>query len=82
MKKTQYYCDICQEEIKGIDLQDIQVIFHTEQTEGRSCGPYLSNESLEICETCYQKVLDGNYIHAHGAQGHNKYYFNTRKDQS
>lgn len=53
----------------------LQVIFHTEQTEGRGVKPYLSLQSLDVCEKCMEKVLKGNYVHGSGAQGVNDFYF-------
>ena len=87
MKKSYHICDISgcnntvKDDSKHVD-KSIQVIFHTEQTEGRSSSPYLSSENLDICEDHMDKVLEGNYIHASGAQGNNRYYFknnNTKK---
>ena len=76
---TIYICDICKNKLNQnneIKLKfNIQVIFHTEQTEGRNVNPYLSNEKIDICQKCYNKVLEGNYIHGNGAQGCNNYYF-------
>lgn len=79
MKKEIFYCDVCKKEN---DIRDIQmdVIFTTEQTEGRSCAPHLSKEKLQICEKCLGKVLKGNYIFASGAQGYNEYYFKESKN--
>ena len=85
IKKT-LFCDVCLQEMKerGISALDplsrdtvdrIQVIFETEQTEGRTTKPYLSEEKIDICQKCLDKVLDGNYLHATGAMGHNNYYF-------
>lgn len=74
--KTIMSCDIkdCNSEIK-VKTEKIQVIFTTEQTEGRSCTPYLSEERFDMCEACMNKVLEGNYIFGYGAQGYNTYYF-------
>lgn len=77
MKIEKLICDVdnCitnNEDVKSVDLQ---VIFETNQTDGRSCKPYLSNEKVDLCTNCRQKILDNNYLHAYGAQGHNTYYF-------
>ena len=55
--------------------KSIQCIFTTEQTEGRTIDPHLSNATMEICGDCYSHVVKGNYIWARGAMGHNTYYF-------
>ena len=74
MKKTVTYCDICGSE-DDITEETIQVIFTTEQTEGRGCEPYLSGHKLDICKVCKRSILKGNCLWGSGAQGYNKYYF-------
>lgn len=81
MKKiiTKYYCDVCKKETNNEEI-DIQVIFTTEQNEGRSCYPHLCNEKLNICDDCMEKILfDGNYIFASGGMGINTYVFKDRE---
>lgn len=72
--KTTYVCDICNSENDYNCERNMQVIFYTEQTEGRSVKPYLSKVDMCVCNECLAVVLEGNYIHAHGAMGCNKYY--------
>lgn len=76
MSEVKYrVCDIegCENKTK-INVK-IQVKFHTEQTEGRNVKPYLSMETIDICEEHYQKMLEENkLINAYGAQGYNQYY--------
>jgi hypothetical protein len=74
MKKEITYCDVCEKEAK-ITTKLVSVIFTTDQTEGRSCQPYLVTDRIDICKDCDKKILDGNFLYAHGAQGHNTYYF-------
>lgn len=67
-----YHCDVC----KALNprlAQQIQVIFTTDQTEGRSVVPYLSLQTIDICEDCMSYVLSGRYLFAHGAMGFNTY---------
>lgn len=76
MKKIieEVYCDICHK--KATTHKTLQVIFTTEQTEGRSCKPYLSfPEELDLCDDCLGKIMKGNYVFGSGAQGYNDYYF-------
>ena len=75
MKKTveHYFCDICGKETTVIPVS-YPVIFHTEQTEGRSVDPYIDQTKLDICEECAEKAFK---IHAIGAQGYNKYEIRT-----
>ncbi len=72
MKRTieKFYCDIC-----GIECEDVKhinypVIFHTDQTEGRTCNPYISNQNIDVCNKCCEQILK---LSAVGAQGYNKY---------
>jgi hypothetical protein len=80
MKKEIWSCDVCKKEGR-IEAIEIQVIFTTDQTEGRSISPYLSREKVEICQDCMNKILQGNYLFAHGAQGYNTYYFKQSSPQ-
>lgn len=72
MKKTtvQYFCDVCRNEANKLTEIKYPVIFHTEQTEGRSCSPYISTQLLECCDSCINKILR---LHGWGAQGDNDY---------
>lgn len=72
MKKTIeiLICDICKKEVEKIKSLTIPVIFHTDQTEGRECKPYISMEKLDICEECATKITN---VHGWGAQGYNEY---------
>lgn len=78
MKTEKYLCDVsgCEENVpEDLRSKKIQVIFTTEQTEGRSVKPYLSTETLDICEKCLGRILEGNYLFGNGAQGYNQYNF-------
>ncbi len=81
MKKHLTYCDICEKEadIMNPDYK-LQVIFTTEQTEGRAVPhPYLQIAIMDICSRCLNRVLQGEAIWAHGAQGYNTYYFKDNR---
>lgn len=72
------FCDICKSKEK-VSKKRIPIIFTTEETEGRSCEPYLTIETLDICENCYKTMIDNSTIpNAHGAQGYNTYYLKNR----
>ena len=74
--KKIFICDVCNHEFKTGFIEDnIQVIFHTKQTEGYPVKPYLSTCKIDICEECKIHLLKGNYLHANGAQGCNTYSF-------
>lgn len=76
-KKTieQYFCDICGKQADVINV-NYPVIFHTEQDEGRSVKPYISQEKLDMCQECLLKTLA---IDGSGAQGANKYTLRNLK---
>lgn len=65
----QTFCDICKNEA---EVQSIKypVIFHTEQDEGRTVKPYVSYETIDMCQECLHKAL---VIQGYGAQGVNHY---------
>lgn len=73
-----YSCDIngCSDEVTH-RLETLQVIFTTEQDEGRATAPYLGKESLDLCDHHFDRVLQGDAIWAAGAMGHNIYTFKT-----
>lgn len=72
---TKIYCDVCKEETNNEEI-DIQVIFTTEQNEGKPIPPHLCSEKLNICDRCMDRILiDGKYIYASGAMGSNIYEF-------
>jgi hypothetical protein len=76
MKREICNCDIngCNNEVTHHKNMSIQVIFTTEQTEGRSVNPYLDTVVIDICEECLEKVVKNKkYIVAYGAQGYNIY---------
>ena len=72
MKRTtvQYFCDLCYIETDKLTEINYPVIFHTEQTEGKNCSPYISMQMLECCDSCINKIV---MLHGWGAQGHNEY---------
>ena len=78
MKTTIYTCDIkdCNNPVKKENIsKSLQILFVTEQTEGRGCSPYLVNVKLDICESCLGRILSGTPLYGAGAMGFNKYFF-------
>lgn len=75
IKTVTIVCDIkgCGQHASNT-ISKLSVIFNTEQTEGRSCEPYISNQDLDLCPDHMREVLGGKMIKASGAQGHNIYY--------
>lgn len=88
MEKTVHTttCDICKKQecienglnvaiMRQIHPRKVQVIFTTDQTEGRSHKPYLTLETPDICSDCYKRILKGEALYGAGAQGYNEYWF-------
>lgn len=69
---TQCFCDVCKREVDNLREVKYPVIFHTEQTEGKGCSPYISYNKIEFCDECFGKALR---LHGWGAQGYNDYSF-------
>ncbi len=75
MEKIIITCDLCDKEKTDIKKYNMQVIFETEQNEGRTTEPYFSNIGLDLCKSCYQSIIDERqYISATGAMGQNNYF--------
>lgn len=73
--QTKYFCDIygCKNECHK-DYVKMQVIFTTEQTEGRPSNRYFAEANIHICNDHRIQLLEeGKYILANGAQGYNNY---------
>ncbi len=69
---TTHKCDICGKEAKHLQ-QKLQVVFTTEQTEGRPTTPHLTIEVLDLCDGCLARIVDRHPVRGQGAQGHNTY---------
>lgn len=75
MKSEIFTCDIknCKN-VASHKEKPMQVIFTTEQTEGRSVTPHLSNVTIDLCDEHMNKLVEeSKYIRASGAMGHNDY---------
>ena len=75
MKEEKYTCDVCKipYEVNYKNVK-MQVIFESEQNEGRKSPPYFNFVNLDLCVSCMNTTLAGYYIFASGAMGHNTYY--------
>ena len=76
MKYEIFRCDItgCKKDVVHRTIL-LQIIFTTDQTEGRSTEPYLTHETLDVCADCYERILQGDSVFGSGAMGHNTYRF-------
>ena len=74
-KVVGYYCDIegCGESVKPEAVREYDVVFETEQNEGRSTEPYFSADELYLCDEHTKEVLRLTPIKVTGAMGFNKY---------
>jgi hypothetical protein len=72
-----FYCDVCHAEAVTQEV-NYPVIFLSEQTEGRPVKPYISQERLDICDACAQRML---MLEGYGAQGNNVFEFRKRDDR-
>ena len=57
---THYYCDICQKEVKSIEnfvTLQVPVFRHYDDTEFKSCDPYIEYEDLDFCPKCLAQVI-------------------------
>ena len=87
MTKTSIICDICGNEISVSDKNSanpqnhkvtVPIIFHTNQEDGRPVEPYVSFESIDICNECLMRLTN---LHAGGCQGYNEYFWDTEIDK-
>jgi hypothetical protein len=73
-------CDVCGgNKILNYE-RDMQVVFTTERTEGRSCKPYLDVVTLDICNGCLEEIYNGRQLMGAGAQGCYSYFFRKIRD--
>ena len=62
-------CDLCGSEADCISV-NYPVVFTSDQTEGRPCKPYVSQQKIDVCHKCKGKILR---VTGYGAMGFNKY---------
>jgi hypothetical protein len=72
MKKVSeiFICDVCNKEEVKMQTISYPVLFTTDQTEGKPRKPYISQEKLDLCSSCLDKIVK---LQGSGAQGHNTY---------
>ena len=69
------FCDICHSE-GYVEKIPYPVIFHTDQTDGQPCEPYISCEDMDVCEVCKEKLLT---LHATGTRG--RYIYRIKAEE-
>lgn len=80
MTKNTLVCDLKDcgkewEKPEKYQQRTMQVVYTTDQTEGRCVEPYFENLKLDICPDCMGKIMKSRrYLEAHGAQGYHNVY--------
>lgn len=76
-----YYCDIdgCDTPVEPKDVREYEVVFDTEQNEGRSTEPYFQPAELYLCDKHREAYMAIQPIRASGAMGFNKYKFTAKQ---
>ena len=69
IQQTIEKCDLCGKQASTETIK-YPVIFISDQTEGRSCKPYIDYQNLDLCAECKAATCA---ITAYGAQGLNTY---------
>lgn len=64
------HCDLCGRQDDECQRIDYPVVFETDQTDRRSCEPYIYCKSIDVCPACQRRIL---MVRATGAMGRNKY---------
>jgi len=77
MKEIIKKCDIENSKHCGTArTYEVDVVFSTEQNEGRTTSPYIDRVEIELCEACRNKMLTERIMpKAYGAMGFNHYKF-------
>lgn len=79
MKKTItiYSCDICGKKV-GVTKIKYPVMFHTTQSDGMSCKPYIAYKEIDVCGDCMAKTI---MIDGYGAQGYHTYKIKKSEEE-
>lgn len=68
---AKWFCDFCGKEIpESMTNRHVHVYKTCEDTEGRACKPYISDEHYDICDKCYIQTSNV----AAGPRGENPYF--------
>lgn len=53
-----FKCDVCGREIERAHSITLPVRWTTEQNEGRPCTPYVKEETIDLCDECFERAVD------------------------
>lgn len=67
-----FRCDVCGLEVEQAHSTTLPVRWTTEQNEGRPCPSYVKEETIDLCDGCFERVV---VIEAAGCMGRNRYRF-------
>lgn len=67
-----FKCDVCGRGIERAHSITLPVRWTTEHDEGRPRTPYVKEETIDLCDGCFEKAV---VIEAAGCMGRNRYQF-------
>lgn len=81
MRREIITCDICKEDDEAATKKSVPVVFTTEQTEGYPTKPHITSVTVDVCQGCLDHMAENReFLTASGAQGHNRYWFESKKE--
>lgn len=78
-----YGCDLCgKESQEKNDFKKVRlnVIWTTEQSEGKNCKPYIDDEKLLLCQGCMDRIASSLIVKAYREHGDNQFEFIEPQD--
>ena len=73
-----FKCDVCGREIERAHSITLPVRWTTEQDEGRPCTPYVKEETIDLCDECFERAV---VIEAAGCMGRNSYRLASEEER-
>lgn len=73
-----FKCDVCGREIERAHSITLPVRWTTEQNEGRLCTPYVKEETIDLCDECFERAV---VIEAAGCMGRNSYRLASEEER-
>lgn len=73
-----FKCDVCGREIERAHSITLPVRWTTEQNEGRPCTPYVKEETIDLCDECFERAV---VIEAAGCMGRNSYRLASEEER-
>lgn len=73
-----FKCDVCGREIERANSITLPARWTTEQNEGRPCTPYVKEETIDLCDECFERAV---VIEAAGCMGRNSYRLASEEER-